>query len=91
MIDIVHCAEAVANVDQRRQNIKDIFLVEYAFAFRIVATNPTVELHASNARQVIAIRIKEQVLEQVLSSFLGRRLARTHHAVDFNQCFETCC
>jgi hypothetical protein len=49
----------------------------------------TVELHAADRRQVVALRVEEQVLEQVLGRILGGRLARTHHAIDLDQRFQT--
>src|SRR5210317_1809309 len=49
MIDIINRAKAVANIDQRRQDIKDVIPVEYAFTFRVIATNATIELHAANS------------------------------------------
>ena len=54
----------------------------------VVAADAAVELHAADGRQVVALGVEEQVLEQVLGGFLGRRLARTHHAVDLDQRFE---
>ena len=54
------------------------------FAF-VRTTDAAVELHAADCRQVVALGIEEQVLEQVLGGILGRRLARTHHAIDFDQ------
>ncbi|MGC4080830.1 MAG: hypothetical protein QM736_01595 [Vicinamibacterales bacterium] len=48
----------------------------------------TVELHAADGRQVVTLFVEEQVVEQVLGSVLGRRLAGAHHAVDLDQRFE---
>ena len=50
--------------------------------------NATVELHATDVRQVITFEGEEQVIEQVQRSFFGWRLTRTHHAIDFDQRFE---
>ena len=70
------------------QHIKNVVLVQNAVHRRSITANATIELHAANGRQVVAIRVEEQVLEQVLSRFFGRRLTWTHHAVDFDQRFE---
>ena len=53
-----------------------------------LAADAAVELHAADGRQVVALEGEEQVVEQVLRGILGRRLARTHHAVDLDQRFE---
>ena len=84
-----HGAFTVADIDQNLQHREDIFPVQYARPNDlIVATYATVELHPTNGRQIVTVFREEQVLEQVLGSFLGRRLTRTHHAVDFNQRFQ---
>ena len=53
-----------------------------------LAADAAVELHPADARQVVALEGEEQVVEQVERGVLGRRLARTHHAVDLDQRFE---
>ena len=63
-------------------------VVEDARTSFIFTAQATVELHPANARQVVPLVSEEQVLEQVLGRFLGRRLTRTHHAIDFHQRFQ---
>ena len=65
--------------------------VQNAIALGRIAADAAIEFHTANARQIVAIRIEEQVLEQVLGGFLGRRLTRTHHAIDLDQRFEARC
>ena len=60
-------------------------VIEDARTGFIFATETTVELHPTNAGQVVTLVGEEQVLEQVLCRFLGRRLTRTHHAIDLDQ------
>ncbi|EXI74155.1 MAG: hypothetical protein AW07_02293 [Candidatus Accumulibacter sp. SK-11] len=48
----------------------------------VLARHAAVELHAADSRQVVAVVGVEQPVEQNLDGFLGRRLARSHHAVD---------
>ncbi len=91
MIDIVDRTVTIANVDQRLKNGKDVFLVENATALRGIPTDPTIELHPSDGRQIVAVGIEEQVLEQILGRLLCRRLARTHHAINLDQRLETRC
>jgi hypothetical protein len=47
-----------------------------------IATDATVELHAADGRQVVALFRIEQAVEQRLHGIFRRRLARSHHAVD---------
>ncbi len=63
-------------------------VVQHGFAGGFLAAHATVELHAADRGQVVALEGEEQVVEQVLRSVLGRRLARTHHAVDLDQGFQ---
>ena len=48
------------------------------------ATEPAVELHATDRREIVAIGGEEQVVEQILGGLLGRRLAGAHHAIDLD-------
>ena len=63
-------------------------VVQDRFAGDFLAADTTVELHAADRGQVVALEGEEQVVEQVLRGVLGRRLARTHHAVDLDQGLE---
>ena len=49
VVNIVDGTKTVTNVDQRRQHVKDVILVQYAVAFRVVTAYAAIELHASNA------------------------------------------
>src|ERR1019366_2214158 len=88
VVDVVHVAVAVADVDQGLHHLDDVFLAQPARAGDFLAAHATIELHAAHGRQIVALAVEEQVLEQVLGRILGRRLARTHHAVDFHQRFQ---
>ncbi|MNF47683.1 hypothetical protein D3C84_288900 [compost metagenome] len=88
MVDVVDDALAVADVDQGLQYGDNVFAAEHARAFDLFTTDATVELHAANGGQVVTLGAEEQVVEQGLGSILGWRLARTHHAVDFDQRFQ---
>ncbi len=88
VVDIVDVAETVTDVDQFPEHRNDIVVVEHARPGVGVTTQATVELHATDAGQVVAIFAEEQVVEQRLGGFLGRRLAGAHHAVDLDQRLE---
>ena len=88
MVNVIDTALAVADVDQYAQHVKDVLTIQHTRAFHFFTPDTPIELHASNPRQVIALFGKEEVFEQILSCILGRRLAGTHHSVNFNQRFE---
>ncbi|ETC89470.1 hypothetical protein XHC_0993 [Xanthomonas hortorum pv. carotae str. M081] len=67
---------------------KVLLVVQHRLAKNFLAADATVELHPADRGQVVALEGEEQVVEQVLCGFLGRRLARTHHAVDLDQRFQ---
>src|SRR6202043_2653444 len=88
MVDVVHVAIAVADVDQGLHDLDDVFLAENSRPRDFLAAHAAVELHAADRRQIVALAVEEQVLEQVLGGVLGRRLAGTHHAIDLDQRLE---
>ncbi len=88
MVDVVHVAVAVSNVDQGLHDLDDVFFAQNARARDFLAADAPIELHPAHGRQVVALAVEEEVLEQVLGRVLGRRLAGTHHAVDFDQRFQ---
>ena len=89
VVDIIDFAFTVTDIDELFHNINDVVFAQDTGTFDFFAQQRTVELHATNRRQVIAVFREEQVLEQAFGSFTSRRLARAHHTVDFYQCAQT--
>src|SRR5690606_34703521 len=85
VVDIVHGAEAVADLDQGLDHVHDVFAAQHAGAGGAFAAQATVELHAADGREVVAVQGEEQVLEKVFCAFFRRRFAGAHHAVDLDQ------
>ena len=88
MVDVINRTVAITDIDQYFQHRENIFAIQYTRSFNFFTPDPAVELHPANARQVIALFGEEQVLEQILRGILGRRLTRTHHAINLHQGFE---
>ena len=88
MVDVIDDTLTVSDIHQCSQHRYDVFFIECATTCDLITTETTVELHSTNARQVVTICREEQVLEKVLSRLLRGRLARAHHAIDFNQRLE---
>ena len=88
MIDVINAAFAVTDFDQYVQDSKDVFAIQYTWAFNCGSAHATIEFHPPHTGQVVALFGKEQVPEQVLCRVLGWRLAGTHHAVNIDQRFQ---
>ncbi|MNZ86809.1 hypothetical protein D3C78_1056450 [compost metagenome] len=89
MVDIIHFAFAVTDINELLHHFDDVFFAQDTGTFNRITQQRTVELHTTNRRQIVAVFREEQVLKQVFSSFASWRLTRTHHAVDFYQCAQT--
>ena len=89
VIDIVNLAPAVLQAGQHTQDCEDVFLAQHAKAVLGLELEARVHLHPADRRQVIAVGVEEQALEQRVRAFKCRRLARTHHAIDIDQRFLT--
>ena len=82
VVDVVDLTLAVAQVDQQLDDGDDVLVLEGHRAGGILTADAAVELHAADTRQVVGVLAVEQAIEQRLDGVFGRRLARTHHAVD---------
>ena len=89
MVNVIDNAQTVTDIDQGLQHLNNIFFIQSASAQNVFTADTTVELHTTYRRQVITLIGEEQVLKQSFCAFFGWRLARTHHAIDFYQCFQS--
>ena len=85
MVDVVDFALAVAQLNQRLDDRKDVFLTQHAHGVGRIEFKAHVHLHATNRGEVITLFIEEQALEQTFGGFTRRRFAGAHDAVDFKQ------
>ncbi len=85
MIDIVDLAAAVLQIDQNLEDRQDVRFAKSAHRIVRREAEPRVHFDTADRRQIIALRVEEQAVEQRLGRFQGRRLARAHHAVDVDQ------
>jgi CHASE3 domain sensor protein len=65
VIDVVDDALAVAQLDQVADRLEDVPLGEDLGLDRLVDLELVVQLDAADPRQVVALGVEEQVLEQV--------------------------
>ena len=88
MVDVVDLAAAVLQFDQHLEDREDVLLAQHAHACPSVwRLEARVHLHAADGREVVALGIEEQAVEQRLGRLQRRRLARAHDAVDVDQRF----
>ena len=82
VIDIVDFAAAIAQFHQDLDHGQHVFVRQGHGAGQFIAANAAVELHAAHGRQVVAVRVVEQAIEQRFNGVFRWRFAWTHHAVD---------
>ncbi len=91
VIDVVHCADVLAQLEQildRRVKIRGIKGALFQARRILVFEQLDVELQPSHAREVILARIEEHALEQRRSCVQRRRIARPQFAINFDQSFR---
>ena len=77
-------ALAVLEVDQVADRLEDVALGEDGVVERLVELELVVQLEAADLREVVALGVEEQVVEQVLRRLERRRIARAQAAVDLH-------
>ena len=88
VIDVVHRADAAAQLQQVLDGIDEVLLIERALVERRLVdlvVQLDVELHAAHAREVVLARVEEHALEQLRGGVERGRIAGTQLAVDFEQ------
>ena len=88
VVDIVHRADALAELQQVLDGGPEIFRIERPLVERggIGAIEQLdVELHAADAREIVLARVEEHSLEELGGGVEGGRIAGTQLAVDLDQ------
>ena len=67
VVDVVDRALAVLEVDQVADGLEDVALGEHAVVERLVDLELVVQLEAADLREVVALGVEEQVVEERLS------------------------
>src|SRR5207253_4888205 len=81
VIDVIDFAAAIAQLDQDLDDRQNVFVRQGHRAGQLVATDAAVEFHTADSRQIVAIFVVEQAVEQSLDRVFGRRFAWAHHAI----------
>ena len=87
MVDVVDLASAVAQIDERLDDREDVLAAKHAHGIGRVELEAHVHLHAADGREVVALAVEEQAVEQRGRRLDRRRLARAHDPVDVHQRF----
>ena len=77
-------AAAVLQLDQVANRLEDVALGEDLGVERLVDLELVVQLEAADLREVVALRVEEQVVEERLRRLERRRIARAEAAVDLH-------
>ncbi len=85
MVDVVHLALAVAQLDQRLDHGDDVLVAQGAHGVGRIEVQAHVHLDPADGGEVIALGVEEQLLEQRRGGLDGGRLARAHDAVDVHE------
>ena len=90
VVDVVDRAAAVLELDQVPDRLEDVLRREHGLVERRllvvgqVAVELVVQLEAADRRQVVALGVEEQVVEQRLRRLERRRIARAQAPVDLH-------
>ena len=87
MVDVVDLAAAVLQLDQHLEDREDVVLAQHAHRILGLEAEARVHLDTADRREIVALRIEEQALEQRFRRLEGRRLARAHDAIDVDERF----
>ena len=88
VIDVVHRADAPAQLQQVLDGVDEVLLIERALVerrFIDLVVQLDVELHAAHAREVVLARVEEHALEELGGGIERGRIAGTQLAVDLEQ------
>ena len=82
VVDIVDRPLTVLQVDEIANGFQDVALGQHDRVQGFVQLELVVQLQPTHLRQVVALGVEEQVVEQVLRGFQGWRIAGTQAAID---------
>ena len=85
MVDVVHGALAVAQIDKRLDASDDVFPSERALLVVRFKLETHIHLDPANGGQIVAVGIVQGLLEKLLRSVFSRRFAGTQHAEDVHE------
>ena len=84
VVDVVDRALAVLEIDEVADRLEDVALGEDGVVQRLVQLELVVQLQAADLRQVVALGVEEQVVEQVLRRLQRGRITRAQAPVDLH-------
>ena len=91
MVDVVHRADVLAQLQQVLDRGHEIGRIERALIERSLKTQLDVELQAADFAEIVLARVEKHSVEERRGGFERRRIAGTQLAVDFDQRFFRAC
>ncbi len=85
VIDVVDVAFALTEAQEVTHHLVEVVRVEDLLVQRLVRAETRVELQAADPREVVALRVEEHRVEELVRRVEGRRVARAQLAVDLEQ------
>src|SRR2546426_635109 len=82
VVDVVDLAVAVLELDEGADDLQDVLAAQRPLIEGHVDLELVVQLEASHAREVVALGVEEEVVEEGGRGLRGGRIARTEAAVD---------
>ena len=86
VVDVVDAADVPVQAQQVFDDAVEVVRGERLLVDRHVGVELDVELEAADAREVVALGVEEHAVEERAGALQRRRVARTHAAVDLDQC-----
>ncbi len=85
IVDIVDLAFAVLQIHQLLDDRDNVLAAKRGDGILGIEAEAHVELDPANRRQIVALGVEEQAVEQSVGGLARRRLAGAHHAIDIGQ------
>ncbi len=85
MVDVVDVAAPVLQIEQHVENGQDVLLAQRAERVVGIELEARIHLDPADCRQIVALGVEEQAVEQRLGGLQRRRLAGPHDAIDVDQ------
>src|SRR5262249_51650683 len=87
MIDVVYLAVTVLELHQVAHDLEDVLAAKGSLLERNILAELVVELQAPDLREVVALRIEEEIVEEAGRGFERRGITRSQALVNFEDRF----
>ena len=82
VVAVIDVSLTVFDLDDVLNGVDDIFVCQNRDVLRYVDAQLVVHLHTADARQIVTLRVEEELVYEGFCRLFRNRLARTHHFID---------